>query len=279
MSAPPNPVYLLPHVPKCAGSTVEIHLRDHLEDGFWSPGKRSRHLPINFLRRKFDATPPAAPEEIVAVSGHWVGRSVERLFPGRQLWRGVLLREPAALVLSWYNYRMMRYSATGRSPYPFALHLRSLPPDPVAHFLLERWLELPWWRLAKLSPGEKCRMLDEMLDRFDFVGDISDCDRLIALLSKRLDIPPVAASINTADSWRALASWEPLRRDRLSPEDAAELRRRTRLDDYLWRRWALRETAIPPAADQVAPFLRSELARPLAEIRRRQKRGLVQRAR
>lgn len=263
-----GPVFLLPHVPKCAGTTVELHLLEQLgPKGFWSPARRARRLPIEMFGRKWDARLPGPADAVRAVSGHYVGRSVERLFPGRATWRGVLLRDPAELLLSWYNYRMMRYRAAGRAPYPFELALASQSVDPVANFLLERWCELPWWRIAGLSAGAKRTMLDGVLGGFDMVADISRADELIAEVSRRLGIPDATTPRNTAETWAAEVGWQPVRLAGLAPETQAELARRTALDRYLWCRWALGESTAEPG--ETAGFLGAELRRPLAELRRR----------
>lgn len=265
----PKPLHILLHVPKCAGTTVEMHLARHLGDsGFWSPPKRSRRLPLELLGRKYDARLPGPADEIRAVSGHFIGRSVPGLFPGRPARISILLRDPAALMLSWYNYRMMRYRADGLRSYPFRLHVLSLPPDPIAHFLLERWFEMPWPQMAALPASRKIALLDEALSGFDFVGDVSDADRLIASVSRDLGIPETAERTNTGAAWEAQTGWQPLRREDLTPADAALLSSRTRLDNYLWRRWALGQDA-RIAAVEVAPFLASELVRPVHELRRR----------
>lgn len=259
-------VHLCLHVPKCAGTTVEAHLARHLGPAFWSPDRRLRALPVSLMGRKYAMPPPVAPEGIRAVSGHWIGRSVERLFAGRAIRRSILLREPGALMLSWYNHRMARYAAAGRARYGFALHLASLPPDPVAHFLLERWLELSWGRLAAMTGAQKRRRLDALLAGFDFVGDVGECDRLIAWLARDLGVSPDATRANTAGG-RSGTAPAPIGLADLSPAERAALERRTRLDRWLWQRWAAGRDCPLPAPS--LPFLAGELARPLAELRRR----------
>ncbi|GMG83018.1 hypothetical protein LNKW23_22310 [Paralimibaculum aggregatum] len=268
-----QPLEIVLHIPKCAGSTIEVHLLKHLgPEAFWSPRRRGRAVPIELFGRKYNGRMPAPPEAIRAISGHYIGRSVEARFAGRAIRRSVLMREPQALVLSWYNYRMARYRSLGQAGYPFGLHLACMPPDPLAHFLLANWLELPWARLARMDAGEKLARLEAAFAAFDFIGDVSDCDRLVAELSRRLGIPEAAEAANTAHGWRAETGIEPLRREMLAPEDAAELDRRTRLDTAFWRRVARREQAAFAAADAM-PFLRSELRRPLAELARKRLRG------
>jgi hypothetical protein len=172
-------------------------------------------------------------------------------------------------MLSWYNYRMMRYRAEGQASYSFRLHLRAMPPDPVAHFLLERWFELSWTSMARLSAGTKIAMLDEALSGFDFTGDVAEADRLIARVSADLGIPETAQRVNTGEGWQADTGWTRVTRDTLDPADAALLARRTRLDSYLWHRWGKRDDTAHLDPSDVAPFLRSELLRPIHELRRR----------
>ncbi|MEM9147983.1 MAG: hypothetical protein AAGC57_17550 [Pseudomonadota bacterium] len=266
------PIEIVLHVPKCAGSTVEAHLLAHLGPAFWSAPKRTRRLPLELLGRKYAARPPVPPAEIHAVSGHFIGRSIEALFPGRRALRSVLLREPKALVLSWYNFRMMRYRAAGQASYPFGLHLRTLSPDPLCHFLLSHWLEMSWPQMALLSPAEKLKRLEATFAAFDFVGDIADCDVMLATISGRLGVPETAARTNTGSGWQAVTGWEPLRLDALSDEDRALLERRTELDACLYARLVRREPRAP-RAEAAERFLAAELRRPLAELRRRALRG------
>lgn len=266
------PLYLALHIPKCAGTTLEQHLHAHLGDmGVWVTEKRSRHVPLELMGRKW-ARPKARAETIRAVSGHYLGRSVLRLFNGRRVETSVLLRDPAALMLSWYNHRMARYAEKGMAAYPFRLHLRALPPDPVAHFLLERWLELPWWRIAALPPAGKIALLAVAMDAFDHVDDIAGADRRIARISAGLGIPVTAARFNTKEINAGRSGRQAIPADDLDAADRALLTQRTRIDAWLWRRWALGERSLAAPADP-APFLASELARPMAEIRRRLARG------
>ncbi len=268
-----EPLHILLHVPKCAGSTAEAHFAHHLpEAGFWSPPKRTRRVPLELLGRKYDDRLPGKSDEIMVISGHYIGRSVASLFPGRETWHSILLRDPAELMLSWYNYRMMRYVSRGLAPYPFSRHVRAMPPDPVAHFLLERWFELPWPRMAMLSTATKIALIEAALGGFALVGDISTADRLIAEVSGRIGVPKTSARVNTSESWQDRTGWTQLTAASLSEQDAALLEKRTRLDRYIWRRFALGHAVeFDPRA--AAPFLASELERPFHEIRRRMQRG------
>lgn len=262
-------LHVVLHVPKCAGTTLEEHFKKHLgAQGFWRPPKRTRSIPLELFARKFDARPPAPTESIAVVSGHFLGKSIEQMFPGRAIVRSVVLRDPVQLMISYYNFRMMRYLSEGLRPHTFDMHVRSMTVDPVAHFFLERWLEMPWWRIASLSVEEKIDILDRTLASLDRVVDISRTDELAAWHSRDLGIPEVPKRVNTEAQWRATTGWRPIGLDDLAPSQRDELASRVTIDRYLWRRFALGENIRFDAAT-AAPFMRNELMRPGYEIRRR----------
>lgn len=260
------------HVPKCAGSTVEAYFARQLDPaGFWAPPKRTRKLPLELLGRKYHAALPGAVTDVTAISGHFIGQSIERLFPDRRIRRSILLREPTALLLSWYNFRMMRYLSAGQQAYPFATHLKSMPPDPVAHFLLERWFEIPVPQLALMSLSRKREMLDTMLAGCDFIGDISACDALIARLSSDLGASGDTTKKNSSAEWRDRTGWTLVTSDDLSASDRALIDRRTGLDSYLWMRWAQGKKT-DPSAIRTTSFASAAPVQMVNEVRRRAQR-------
>ena len=262
------------HIPKCAGSTIEGHLHKSLgSNAFWKPQKRTRRFPLELLGRKYDRRLPGPAESVRAISGHFIGTSIEQYFPGRAIKRVILLRRPADLLLSWYNFRMMRYIASGLAPYAFNLHLRSMSPDPVAHFLLERWLELPLWKILSMSTETKAKLLDQTLSTFEFIGDIGDCDRLIGTISRELQIEQVAERANTEGGWRNRVTWNPLRYANLTDEYRSMIAELTALDEYLWRRWALNENVSFDAKCSERQLIAHGLRRPYYELHRRYRRA------
>jgi hypothetical protein len=200
-------VYFLLHIPRTAGQTIQYHLTEHCAPGtIWVPRRSPFPVSLTGHRHRLDGLGDAAPVRVVA--GHDVGRSLESRFPGREIRRAVLLRDPLSLQLSLYNYRMMNHLNRGLGTYSFDLHLRALPRDWVAHRLLARWLEIPWPRLMTMSGAEKYRVLNEMLAGFWFVGSHADCDRLIAAVAPDVGAPPVARARNTAQQWQKQIYWE-----------------------------------------------------------------------
>jgi hypothetical protein len=266
---PRKNLHVVLHVPKCAGSTMEKHFAKHLgSTRFWSPPKRKTRLALETFGRKYDATPPGRVDDIAVVSGHFIGRSIEKLIPERPIVRSVVLREPEGFVLSLYNFRMMVYLVAGRNPCSFVLFLKTLQTDPVSHFLLDRWLEKPWAAIAAMSSAKKAALLDEMLGSLDHVVDIADVDELIAWHSRDLGIAERATRANTQEEWVRKSGWTPLRLSDLTPYERKMLAQRFNLDRYIWRRWALKEpVTFEPAT--VAPFLLNEFPRPIYQFQRR----------
>ena len=131
------PVYFLLHIPKTAGQTIQGHLAEHCAPGdFWQSRRK--------LRPGHHAGPGDLPDFVRArvISGHHIGQSLEESFPGREIRRIVLLRDPLELQISFYNWQMMDNLAKGLGTYSFDWHLCALPRNFTAHFLLLRWLEI-----------------------------------------------------------------------------------------------------------------------------------------
>lgn len=266
-------VFLAVHVPKCAGRTIEAHMVKHL------PAEQRWQT----LRRPLAARAwgCAAPElsNVRFISGHHLGRSIEQHLGRRTLKRSVLLREPTSFLVSYYNYRIMRYLSQGWNSYGFELHLRSLPCDPISHFLLQRWLEIPWPTLMAMSPDRKYDLLNQELSRFWYVADYKYCDELIELMARKLGIPTKAELRNTKEEWTKKVEWRPLSADDLSPSIHREIMARTRLDKALWQSWgqARLDTsgvkAVPLESYSPWTFPIAEMTRPVHAFARRYQRG------
>jgi len=216
-------------------------------------------------------------DAIRALSGHHLARSIERHFPDREFRRSVLLRDPLSFQVSYYNFKMMRYIASGGRPYSFPLYYRALQRDPMAHFLLSRWLEVSPARLLVMPVTEKWRILCEALAGFWFVADYRRCDDLIAAVADDLGVRAKAKRVNHEAAWASSVEWRPLAAEDLTDEQRRRIPLENPLDTALHATWAeagheaasVRPGAGPAASD----FLTHELARPLFEARRRLARG------
>lgn len=272
-------VFLAIHVPKCAGSTIERHMAKHLPaDACWITRKRSPRLPIAWGRPYALRGGPEL-SGVRFISGHYVGRSLVRMLSDRVVKRSVLLREPTSFMISYYNYRMMRYLSLGWRPYSFDLHLRSLQNDPMSHFLLERWLEIPWPVLMVMSPERKYQLLNEELRRFWYVADYRYCNELTAKIAAELEISTTPERFNTQEDWTQKVDWRPLTTDDLTPAIRAEISARTRLDQALWQSWSearMKTASIQPVAlgdSSRFNFPLAEMRRPVHQVARRLQRG------
>ncbi len=260
----PNfPVYLLLHVPKTAGQTIQVHLDEHCAPGtFWQSRGKVRLGP----RARSDDLPDF--DRARVISGHHITRSLEAAFPGRDIRRIVLLRDPLQLQISFYNWQMMDNLAKGLGTYGFDLHLRTLPRDFIAHFLLSRWLEIPWPRLMAMTDLRKYEILNQTLADFWFVGTHADCDRVIEALGSELGVPPVAPRRNTSAELQGRTGWKLLTAEKLPAAICNAFRARNRLDQALWEDWRaagfqaarVRPHALQP--DRKSGFFGHEIVRP-----------------
>jgi len=171
-------------------------------------------------------------------------------------------------MLSYHNFRSTLYLSQNLNAYSFALFMRSMRMNPVAHFLLERWFELPWVLMVRMSDDEKAALLDTMLGALDYVVDISETDALISSLSRELGVAEQAPRANVTAERAKNMRWKLITFDELSEKDRLLLESRTALDRYLWRRWALKEDVVFNASSPYG-FLFSECVRPGYQVQRR----------
>jgi len=229
-----GPVYFLLHVPKTAGMTVEGHILESLPaECVWRPLSRRR------WRREQGARPqaPEHPERVRVAIGHHLRASLEACFPGREIRRAVLLRAPVSFYVSLYNWSMAVRMRRGEPTFGFRLFCKTVSRDMVSRFLLTHWLERKYWALTLTPRWRKYALLNAALRRFWFVGDYTDCDRLIATVSPKLGIAPDAEAQNTSASWRRFARWRPLLEEEVPSELKASIERDNPLDHALWRSW------------------------------------------
>jgi tetratricopeptide (TPR) repeat protein len=261
-------VYFILHIPKTAGQTIQLHLAEHCAPGvFWGPHQAPRLQA--FAGRRYSPVSLPEAQRIRAVSGHNLGRSLEKHFLNREIRRVALLRDPISLQISLYNHRMMVNQTKAAGTYNFALHLKALPRDFIAHHLLMRWLEIPWSVLLAMTDRQKYAVLNRALSQFWFVGSYTDCDRLVAAICRDLGIPEAARRRNTAAEWEKRVAWQPKKAADLSPKTLERILAHHPLDQALWENW--RNAGFNPAAVLPRPlpshgrgsFLAHEIVRPI----------------
>jgi TPR repeat len=257
-----GPVYFLLHIPKTAGQTIQVHLADHCAPGvFWLPRRRfhpGRHTTSDDLP-DFD--------RIRVISGHEISRSLEEFCPGREIRRILLLRDPLQLQISLHNWQMMDHLSKGLGTYGFKLHLQATSRNFVTHFVLSRWLEIPWRRLMTMADSEKYDILNQTLANFWFVGAHSDCDRVIEAISTDLGVPPVAILRNTSAELQAHTGWRLMAAETLPPATRDAIMAWSSLDQALWESWGaagFEPAKVRPVALRLKrnTFWASEMIRP-----------------
>ena len=230
-----KPLFSILHIPKCAGTSLERHFESHLSSDRFLRLPQRKHVRAV---RKHPPTPEQA-RELEVFTGHFITRTLEeQLGVGREIRRAVLLMDPLSLFLSHYNYRMMRYLASGQRTYPVAVELRSRAPNYVTNFILRNYLERPWWRRIAHSESAQYDVMNQLLSGFWFVADYRRCNDLVALVAHACDIPSDMERHNTQTQWRQkTTSFTPLRAEDLDPELVAEFRARNRVDAEIYRLW------------------------------------------
>jgi hypothetical protein len=262
-------LHFIYHVPKCAGRTIDCHLAAEL-----GPKVYCRITKQNGFS---NAIGPAG-DQIRAVGGHLLGPATESKFRGREVKRSILLRDPVSHLVSYYNFRMMRYLSQGLRPYSFDLAYRATQRNFISHYILRNFLNLSWYRLVRLSDPDKYDLVNAFLATFWYVGDYRLCDDLVSALSADLDICPRAKPRNTRQEWERRIPWQSLTLDELSPHAMDQIRNENVLDQEVWETWrqARCETKVvrphPLAANSAPRFLISEMRRLGPQIIRRLRR-------
>jgi hypothetical protein len=231
-----KPIHFIFHVPKCAGHTIHSHFSTYAPEGTYHRLKKRKGFSRLFLPR-YQLTGMPDPQGLRALSGHFIGNSIEHIFAGRQIERSILLRDPVSHFVSYYNFRMMRYLSQGWQTYSPDIAYRARQPNFVTHYILRNFLEISWPRLLSLSAVEKYVAVNRFLSTFWFVGDYTRCNELVAALAPNLGVPATAKAQNTCAEWQRRVQWTPLRVEDLTKRMIDQIREENMLDQLLWETW------------------------------------------
>jgi len=262
-------VWLLVHVPKCAGSTVEGHVRKQLTPAeLLVPARRK--APARHFSRPYYTLPEGQDlTRVRAVIGHFFGRSISGHFPGREIRECVMIRDPLGFLLSHYNYRMSRYARKGVNRFSFELWYKTRPLNPVTHFVLNRYLEVPQTMLWRLPPRDRLALLDEALARFAFVAGYKSCNDFLARMSSEMGISTEFESRNVTPTKTATEETvsETLRQQILE-ENALDT---VFFEKYRNRGWSPKQISASTSAlaDDRWRAIRRDLSRPVHVVRAR----------
>lgn len=273
MNQTPNPVWLLVHVPKCAGRTVENHILNQLPaEEILNPPRRK--APARYFSRPYYELPDSRDyNRVRTVIGHHFGQSVMSFFPDREIRQCVMIRDPLSYMISYYNFRMNRYRGEGRSLFPFELWYKTRPLNPISHFILNRYLEIPNTTLWRLPAQERLAILEEALSSFAFVSSLKACNDFLARLSKELDIPPAFDSINvTTNKFVTADDLSPSLRQQILEENTLDTALFEKYQDRGWSPERIGETTGILRNDRWHSLIR-DISRPVYQIRARYLRG------
>ena len=273
-----GPIHFIFHVPRCAGRTVHCHLSTYAPKGTYYRTEKRRGLG-RFFQPRYQLAGMPDPRGLKALSGHFLGNSIERIFAGRQIERSILLRDPVSQFVSHYNFRMMRYLSQGWQTYPPDIAYRARQRNFVTHYILRNFLEFSWPRLISLSAVEKYAAVNRFLSTFWFVGDYTRCNELVAALAPKLGVPAAAQARNTSAEWQRRVRWKLLRVEDLTSRMINQIRHENMLDQLLWETWRdvdkarIRVRSHDFYEEPITGFVARESLRLVYQIRRRSHRG------
>lgn len=228
---PARTVHFLVHVPRCAGTTLGGHFQAHLGEAFLiAPRWRN---PLRLILAERHAISPGDPrlEGLRVVTGHSLGVSLKRHFPGAEIRESLLLREPVSQLVSLYNHRWAQHRAgTGPRPPGFPAWLHAQRRNPVSRFLVSHYFERRVPALYTLSSRARLEFLEARLRGFRFVADRARADELIAVISRELGLPERAERRNVTEA-------PVLTEADLDPALVARIRAANALDLAMWERW------------------------------------------
>ncbi|MDW3220454.1 MAG: hypothetical protein R8F63_17735 [Acidimicrobiales bacterium] len=215
-----KPIWFVYHVPKTGGQSIRDHLAselthevDYLHLGKWD---RPEPLTIDDLAAMSDAERA----ELRAISGHPVERPMAQFFPGRPLREVVILREPAARLVSLYNFNMTMWAQRGKAVIGFEEFLDTLPPNQMTA------------KLTGCFGFERLRFrLDDLLYELSqlwLVGRTENLDALLPLLFAGMEVSTELAGRSNVTGVHIEKRLE------LTPDLAADLRARNPTDVKLY---------------------------------------------
>ncbi|HVV00288.1 MAG TPA: hypothetical protein VHH88_02930, partial [Verrucomicrobiae bacterium] len=195
-SEPSRFLYMFPHIPKTAGTSVHAHLINHLrsEETFINipvdgvPGRKENPVP-------FTLRPLSERRRALVLFGHGLLQQHADYVPGRQLREITTLRDPADRVLSFYNFTMGLNEREGREVVSFDEWYRGQPKNFQIHWLARHYLQLDTRTIPDAEIHER---VAEALEKFWLVCTVETFETDINLLLVELGVPPLALRVNVA---------------------------------------------------------------------------------
>jgi hypothetical protein len=189
----PRSLYLLPHVPKCAGSTVEAHFAAQLGPAAVLLNRRSTGIKW---------TPDDLPEEqrdaIRVIAGHHVPRRTCLAFGGARVREAVLIRDPVSYKVSFYNFLRARPIRPLPPDLEFEAWYRRSRKNLIVQFLLDHYFQLVFFDYRRWTGRMTLDFISDQFSRFWFVGPHTACGDLIRRIARDLRVAEDYAAANVA---------------------------------------------------------------------------------
>lgn len=179
--------WLLYHIPKTGGTSMSQHLSAELDEAFLSVTLQER--PGSLTPSQLRSAPRRTLERVRVFQGHGVGRFIHDLLPGSPTAEVVVLREPAARLVSHYNFRIGSPDAQAVDDPSFEAFLVRSPPDFMLRFLCSR-----------LGFPINSRSLDRVLHALSgmYTVTTAEVDTAIAEVSRVLGVSAIAPRRNVS---------------------------------------------------------------------------------
>jgi hypothetical protein len=241
-------VYVFPHIPKTAGSSVHYHLKTHLS------GEREYiHIPIDYsLREEVLGPLPFTLRDIreragaKVIFGHGVVRRHAAFVPGKAFREITTLRDPAERLVSHYNFWMNVLEKRGEPLPTFDEWYAGEPRNYQTHWLAKNYLQLDTGALSEKQIFDR---VSALLESFWLVCTLPTFENDIQKLWAALDLPAMSSRQNvTGVTHHKRFELDDALRRRLAGENAS--------DQALYERWLSRNTAARSESAQPEPAQR-----------------------
>ncbi len=230
-------VYVFPHIPKTAGSSVAHHFREHLAG--YGEYVHVRHLAdeAGILRDHslpFQWRDARLRSRARVVFGHAVQRAFCGAIPGKTAREIITLREPAERMVSHYNFWMHVHERRGLPVISFDEWYANEPRDYQVFWIAHNYLGIDYWLY---SPETLHDIVDGVLEEFWMVSTLKTFDQDMSLLMRELGLPEISERKNVGggDRFKKLIS--------LTDDLRARLQRENPLEYRLYEKWLARSRA------------------------------------
>jgi hypothetical protein len=195
MANPPSPLYVFPHVPKCAGSSISQFFRSNLpSEAVLRIDKPDRAA---FIRGD-DAAKAAVGRAVCAVGHHLPRAVVDLAAPGREVRQMVLIRDPVGYFRSLYIFNKTHSRRSSVRSLDFERWYSLQVPNPIVHTLLADYFMVRRRRELLMSENGWVRHVSKRLAAFWFVGSHRHCQTLIDRLAVELGVETARYHRNAA---------------------------------------------------------------------------------